>query len=68
MEGINKIEIPYHHQQFCSKHKIKKITAGGFHSFLLTEKGEIYGCGYNGAGQVINILYILYIKKIVWTW
>jgi alpha-tubulin suppressor-like RCC1 family protein len=31
---------------------IKKISAGGRHTVFLTEKGEVYACGWGGYGQL----------------
>ena len=31
---------------------VKAIACGGLHSLILDENGDLYGCGYNGYGQL----------------
>jgi alpha-tubulin suppressor-like RCC1 family protein len=31
---------------------LKKITCGAYHTLMLTSDGKLYGCGYNGNGEL----------------
>lgn len=46
------VTMPGDYDYQSAEHKIRDIYPGGYHTFLLTVSGHVYGAGYNGTGTL----------------
>ena len=51
--NYNNLNVPTLIQYFVTNNIIiKNVTCGNFHTIFLDSTGKVYGCGYNGCGQL----------------